>query len=209
MAYWPDLTKGASFEELFAQLGDPEFREYNNIKGWGEYYKTLETKTEDGLRELGQQLKAANAARDVKRFKLIKDVRDQLCLWWTRKKLLEWSISGDEEDDDLWDFHDSGLADAVLDVASDERIYVQENEEEVVRDVLIHSCMYRDVLTTKERCLLKELFSPCVQLASCVSMRLLPYCAALATETPQKRQIFLGTDEQALPYALETEGTDA
>ncbi|KAI0821093.1 hypothetical protein BC629DRAFT_1587409 [Irpex lacteus] len=131
MAYWPDLTKGASFEELFAQLGNPEFREYNNIKGWGEYYKTLETKTEDGLRELGQQLKAANAARDVKRFKLIKDVRDQLCLWWTRKKLLEWSISGDEEDDDLWDFHDSGLADAVLDVASDERIYVQENEEEV------------------------------------------------------------------------------
>lgn len=167
---WPDLAD--TYAELSAALGDAEFREYNNIKDWGEKYKTLVPRTEDGLRELAAQLKTAHAAGDVKRFELMRAVREQLCLWHTRKKLLECSISKDDNGDYLWEFHDSGLADAVLDVASDERIYAHESAEEVVLAASLkrhYNALIAGII---------DLPPPRVQLAPCVSLWLFPCLTA-------------------------------
>ncbi len=161
---WPDLAD--TYAELSAALGDAEFREYNNIKDWGEKYKTLVPRTEDGLRELAAQLKTAHAAGDVKRFELMQTVREQLCLWHTRKKFLERGsiCKVDGNGDYLWEFHDSGLADAVLDVASDERIYAHESAEEVVLVASLkrnHNALIAGII---------DLPPPRVQLAPCVSL---------------------------------------
>lgn len=146
----PEPEVRLPYDNIMSLLGDLEYREYDSDLMEEAFHLIGEDRL-DSLQELVKQLKKCHACGHVRRFDLIQEIQRDVALWHCIRYCMD--QEGLHANADLWVMHDEGLADLVMDIASEKSIYVLDGGVQEVR--YSHSVSFDMITILTQTCFSK------------------------------------------------------
>lgn len=118
------------YDNIMSLLLDPEYREVDPDMSRDASRRIQENRF--GLQQRVMQLKKCHEDGNARRFDLMQEVQRDLAFWHYIRGYMDRENIPDEADD-IWVMHEDGVADLVMDIASEKSIYVLDGGVQEVR----------------------------------------------------------------------------